>query len=238
VRDNYGVFEYYRQATDKIKELSGKNIPVIVCGGSGLYFKALLDGIFEGTGKDENLRKTLAEKAAKQGNDSLYQELKKIDAAAAEKISPNDLRRITRALEVYYLSGKTISEQKKSAKGLYGKFPVRIFGLNRERKNLYERINARVEAMFDAGAIEEVKTLLGMNLSLTARKIIGIKEIQGFLENKYDLKTAKDEMKKNTRRFAKRQMTWFRADKRVEWLDVDGMAAEKIKDKIYSLLQV
>lgn len=221
VEDTYSVFDYCSSATKKLKEIFARNIPIAVCGGSGLYMKAILDGIFEGVGKDASLRKQLEEKARNYGRGYLHEELKKVDAETAAKVS--DLRRIIRALEVYYTTGVPLSQKKKEAKGLWGSMPIKIFGLNLKRATLYERINKRVEEMFEKGAVEEVRELLKFNLSLTAQKIIGIKEVKGFLDGEYNIEEAKNLMKINTRHFAKRQMTWFRADKRIEWIDVDNL---------------
>ena len=110
--------------------------------------------------------------------------------------------------------------------------PIKIFGLNFKREKLYERINERIEDMFQVGAVEEVKELLKLNLSNTAGKIIGIKEISGFLRGEYNIEQAKELMKKNTRNFAKRQMTWFRADKRIEWIERDDLTTEKVVNKL------
>lgn len=232
VRDSYSVFDYFSLASKVIEDLVNKDIPVIVCGGSGLYVKAILDGIFKGPGKDEALRKKLAEAAKDYGNEYLYQELEKVDSKSAEKISSNDLRRIIRALEVYYLSGAPLSEKKKEAVGLWGKLPIEIFGLRLERKDIYERINKRTDEMFDQGAVNEVRDLLSMNLSLTARKILGISEIEDFLTGKVNVEEAREMLKKNTRNFAKRQKTWFKKDKRIQWIDTDELSTEQVTDAI------
>jgi tRNA dimethylallyltransferase len=234
VCDSYSVFDYFTEATKLINCLALKNIPQIVCGGSGLYIKALLDGIFNGVGEDKELRKELEEKAKELGKEYLYEELKKVDPETAGRV--NDLRRIIRALEVYRLTGIPLSQKKKEAKGLWESLPIKIFGLRLKRETLYGRINKRVETMFAQGAVDEVKRLLKFNLSVTAEKIIGIKEIAGFLNGEYDIETAKDKMKMNTRRFAKRQITWFKPDKRVEWIDVDSMLADNIRDRILEKL--
>jgi tRNA dimethylallyltransferase len=236
VKETYNVFEYYLSATEKIKELFNKGKSIIVCGGSGLYIKALLDGIFEGPSKDDNLRGELKEKLKKYGEDYLFKELKKVDPQASKKIFPSDHKRVIRALEVYYLSGIPISEKKRTAKGLYGEFPIKIFGLRLKRKNLYERINKRVEEMFKQGALEEVSWLLKIGLSITAKKIIGIKEIEEYLNGGVDLNTAKENMKRNTRHFAKRQITWFKRDRRIEWIDIDGLATSDIQKEILNRL--
>lgn len=232
VEDSCSVFDYFTEADKLIRGLFEKGIPQIVCGGSGLYIKALLDGIFKGVGEDSQLRKELEEKAEKFGKEYLYEELRKVDPETAAKAK--DLRRIIRALEVYRLTGVPLSKKKKEAEGLWEKLPIKIFGLNFKREMLYERINKRVDNMFEAGAVEEVKELLKLNLSVTAEKIIGIKEISGYLKGEYNIEQAKELMKKNTRNFAKRQLTWFRADKRIEWIERDNLTLERAADRLIS----
>jgi tRNA dimethylallyltransferase len=234
VKDNYDVFRYSQDARAVISGLLEKEKPVIICGGSGLYVQALLDGIFKDGASDAEIRSQLAEEVNEEGLASLYARLKKVDPAAAEKISGNDARRIIRALEVYYVTGKTISQKQKEKTGLWQKVPLRIFGLHMERPKLYERINARVDSMFASGAISEVQQLLKLPLSLTAQKIIGIPEIKKFLEGECSEDEAREQMKKNTRHFAKRQLTWFRRDNRIEWVDVTVTAPETAANQIYS----
>jgi len=232
VKDIYNVFLYFKEATELIRKLYKEKMPTIVCGGTGLYFKALLDGIFEGASADEKLRQELKKEAEEKGKEYLYNKLKEIDSQTAEKISPSDLKRIIRALEVYYLTGKTISWYKKRSKGLWGEFPIKIFGLTLKRNLLYERINERVEDMFRKGAVEEVKKILEIGPSITAEKIIGIKEIGLFLREQISLEEAKELMKKNTRHFAKRQFTWFGKDKRIDWIDTEGKSLNSLVEKI------
>jgi tRNA dimethylallyltransferase len=230
VENSYSVFDYFTEAEGVIRNLFEKKTAQIVCGGSGLYIKALLDGIFKGTGEDAELRRGLEAQAKEFGKEYLHKELKKVDPKTAEKAK--DLRRIIRALEVYRLTGIPLSEKKKEADGLWGKFPIKIFGLSFKREKLYERINKRVECMFDVGAVDEVKELMRLKLSPTASKIIGIKEISGFLREEYNIEQAKELMKKNTRNFAKRQLTWFKADKRICWIDGDDLTREQIVNRI------
>jgi len=233
----YNVFDYYRQARKKIIELLAKGARVIVCGGSGLYIKALCDGIFEGAGKDELVRRELKLRCEKEGLDVLYRELSAVDPQAAAKISLNDARRIIRALEVYHATGIPISQKQKQAQGLASQFPLAIFGLRLKRNTLYARIDRRTEEMFKQGVVEEVKSLRQLPLSITAQRIIGLREIGGFLDGRYSKEEAMERMKKNTRNFAKRQTTWFRKDKRIKWIDCDGLAAEDIKEYILSSLK-
>jgi len=230
VTQSYSVFDYFNSATKEIQDIFARIRPVVVCGGSGLYIKALLDGVFSGVGEDKDLRKELETQAQEFGKEYLYEELKKVDPETAGKV--NDLRRIIRALEVYRLTGIPLSKKKKEAKGLWGNLPIKIFGLRLKRETLYERINKRVENMISCGAIDEVKGLLKLNLSLTAGKIIGIKEIAGFLNGEYNIEVAKEAMKNNTRHLAKRQLTWFNADKRIKWLDVDTLTPAQAVDKL------
>ncbi|MBU1122047.1 MAG: tRNA (adenosine(37)-N6)-dimethylallyltransferase MiaA [Candidatus Omnitrophica bacterium] len=232
VKDSYSVFEYYKEASEKIRNLFSKGGSVIVCGGSGLYAKALLDGVFEGVGENKELRCQLERKAREYGSQYLYKELEKVDTETAAKISPNDLKRVIRALEVYTISGVPLSRKKKEACGIYNELPVKVFGLRLNRPQMYDRINKRVDRMVEAGAVSEVKELLKLDLSVTAGKIIGVKELSSFLKNESSLDEAMENMKRNTRRFAKRQVTWFGADKRIEWIDVDNMTSEQIKNII------
>ncbi|MCP4651763.1 MAG: tRNA (adenosine(37)-N6)-dimethylallyltransferase MiaA [Candidatus Omnitrophica bacterium] len=232
VTQAYNVFDYYSSATKKIEDLHAKNVPVIVCGGSGLYAKALLDGIFQGAGKDEELRQNLQDRANECGIESLYQELVEVDCESAEKIAHNDLRRIIRALEVYHTDGVPFSQKKKEVDGLFGKLPIKIFALKLDRNKLYERINQRVDEMFESGAVNEVKELLKVPLSITAAKIIGIKEITACIDEESDINCAKAEIAKNTRNFAKRQITWFKKDQRIQWIEADNLTIEQAKNEI------
>lgn len=232
VEQPYNVFDYYEQARKKIFGLCKRGVGVIVCGGSGLYVKVLCDGIFEGAGSDESVRRQLRLRAEKEGLDALYRELLAVDPQAARKISRNDARRIIRALEVYQVSGVPISQKQKQIKGLCAEFPLRIFGLRLKRATLYERINMRAEKMFKQGAVDEVKALRKLSLSPNAQKIIGLREIGGFLDGRYSKEEALELMKKNTRNFAKRQLTWFNKDRRVIWIDVDGLSSEEVCDII------
>ena len=232
VEDTYDVFTYYAQALELIRRLHLRHVPVVVCGGTGLYYKVLLDGIFEGASRNEELRIKLQQEAEQKGVLYVYNMLKKVDPFAAEKISPNDLKRVIRGLEVHSQTGVPISQKQRHTQGLWGELAMKIFGLTMKREFLYERINRRVDEMCEAGAVEEVKRLLSFKLSLTAQKIIGIKELKSYIEGEMTLCEAKDMMKRNTRRFAKRQYTWFKKDKRVEWIDVYNRTSESLEEEV------
>ncbi len=228
--EEFNAALYAEKAKGAISSVIKKGKVPIITGGTGLYMKALLDGIFADPGKDEELRARLGREARENGTEALYLKLKEIDPGAASKIHANDAKRIIRALEVYYLTGVTMTEKKTETEGLHTKFKCRVFGLNLDRKSLYARIENSVDSMFEEGVVEEVKRLRESPLSITAGKALGIREISLYLDGKMSLEAAKSEIKKNTRRYAKRQMTWFRADKRVEWIDADRPAGEVAGD--------
>jgi len=218
VEEEFDVARYNDLALKAIKEIHGrKRVPVIV-GGSGMYMQVLLDGIFNGGVKNESLRKDLKDQARQYGNQVLYDRLKEEDPQAAQKIHPNDVRRVIRALEICMTEKVPISQLQKQREGLWGKYDISIVALNRDRQELYGHINARVEKMVQEGLGEEIRKLKDARFSLTAKKIIGVQEILGFLNKEYDLEQAKEHMKLNTRRLAKRQLTWFRKDERIEWM--------------------
>ncbi|MCM8823287.1 MAG: tRNA (adenosine(37)-N6)-dimethylallyltransferase MiaA [Candidatus Omnitrophica bacterium] len=232
VKDTYNVFTYFTDATKVINDCITRNVPVVICGGTGLYFSILLDGIFMDRCYEPSLRELLLKDVMSRGKEYLYQKLREVDPISAQKISPNDIKRIIRALEVYYLEGIPIWEKQKQRKGLWNNYPMVIFGLTMQRKHLYQRINRRVDKMFEEGAVEEVKEILKIPLSITAKKIIGIEEIRGVLEGKYSVDFAKMLMSKRTCHFAKRQFTWFKRDKRIRWIDVEDMSIEAISKEI------
>ncbi|MCX7661559.1 MAG: tRNA (adenosine(37)-N6)-dimethylallyltransferase MiaA, partial [Candidatus Omnitrophica bacterium] len=195
----YDVYQYYKSALRKVKEIIKKRrIPLFV-GGSGLYINILLNGIFKLKGSSKRIRDLLYLEAKNKGLHYLYERLKKIDPQVSSKIHPHDLRRIVRALEVYEISRIPISQLHKQRKGLFNLYEIKIFGLWMQKNLLYERIKDRLENMFNKGLIQEVKRLLGKNLSKTASSAIGIQEIKGYLEGKYDLDTAKSLIEKRTR---------------------------------------
>lgn len=226
-RQNFDAALYRKLALKKIKEIHKRGRIPLFAGGTGLYMSVLIDGIFKEVKKDDALRKKLYAQAEKNGCDYLYRKLEAVDQTAAGKIHPHDLRRIVRALEVHHFTGKPISELWKKRTGLSGKYDIKIFGLNKDRQDLYKDINARVEKMFQAGLVLEVKKALKEKLSLTCAQAIGIKEIRGYLDGACDLSSAKELLKKNTRNYAKRQLTWFRKDKRVRWIDAGKNSALK-----------
>jgi tRNA dimethylallyltransferase len=233
----YDVSQYRKEACKKIKEVLAQGMLPLVVGGTGLYISILLDGIFQVKSEDKNLRLKLFREAGQKGSAHLHQRLARVDPQAALKIHPNDTKRIIRALEVFLTTGKPISQLQKQRSGLIQEYEVKIFGLNIKRQELYRRIGGRVDKMFKAGLAAEVKSLLKKKLSRTACRAIGIREIRLFLDGGYSLKEAKDLIKRNTCLYAKRQLTWFRKDKRVKWIEIrDKETAASIANRILKKL--
>jgi tRNA dimethylallyltransferase len=228
----YSVASFRRAATKAIESIIKRGKVPIVAGGTGLYAKALIDGLFPSPKADTAFRRRMERFAARYGNKRLYAKLAKIDPDSASRIHPNDLRRIIRALELHHSTGRTMTELRSDTKGLKDAYDIRIFGLTGPRKDIYAAADARVERMFEEGVVGEAKRLERKGLSKTSRAVLGLKEIAGYLDGSYGLATAKELMKMNTRRFAKRQLTWFRADKRIAWFGTDRLSPAKIAGRI------
>jgi len=235
----YNVSRYYKEVYRKIKEIQRRDKISLVVGGTGLYMSILIDGIFKSASPHKVIRNRLYRQAEELGSEYLYNRLKNIDPKAALKIHPHDTKRIIRALEVFETTTLAISKLQKRRKGLSEEYEIKIFGLNRQREKLYQRVGERVDRMFAQGLVSEIKRLLKLKLSKTAQYAIGIKEIKGYLDGWYDLDEAKRLIKRNTRLYAKRQLTWFRRDKRIEWLEIKDKekplsVANRIFEKINS----
>jgi tRNA dimethylallyltransferase len=237
--DSFSVGTFLDLATNAIEQIKSRNKKIIAVGGTALYIKALLYGLFEGIGSDEQIRKELKAQEKAAGLEKLYQQLEKIDPVAAERINRNDSKRIIRALEVYRLTGKPISNLQKQWDKSEPKHNWTIIGLRREKADASSRINKRVKKMIADGLVDEVKSLLAEEkpLSKQARSAIGYAEIIEYLNGKISLEDAVELIKKNTRRFAKNQRTWFKTFKNIHWLDIEPYEPpEKIREKAKSLL--
>lgn len=233
VDEGYSAADFSRQARKLITEIHQRgNIPLVV-GGSGLYIRALIDGIFPDAKANWKVRRRLYQEAKEKGKEYLYQRLKEIDPHTSSQLHPQDARRIIRALEVWENKRIPISKLKEKTEGISSLYPLKIFGLIRERNELYQRINQRVERMFNDGLVDEVKRLLKIKLSHSAKQVLGYKEVEGFLEGCYSLEEAKELLKRNTRRFAKRQLCWFKKDKRIFWIKIsEGQGSGEIAEAI------
>ena len=237
--DSFSVGAFLELAYKAIEQIKSHKKPIIAVGGTALYIKALLYGLFEGPGTNEQIRAELRARAQAKGLAQLHRELTKIDPVAADRISPNDSKRIIRALEVYKTTGKPISSLQKQ---FNAKKPVHdwtIIGLRREKTDANNRINRRVKKMIAAGLVDEVRSLLAEEkpLSPQARCAIGYAEIIDYLTGQIGLENATGLIKKNTRRLAKNQRTWFKTFKNVHWLDIEPEEPlEKTLDRTKTLL--
>ncbi|MFH1691813.1 MAG: tRNA (adenosine(37)-N6)-dimethylallyltransferase MiaA [Candidatus Omnitrophota bacterium] len=217
---DYDVARFCKMALKAIGEIfEKKRIPVVI-GGTGLYIESLIYGICQVSAKDKNVRLRIEEEIDRMGLDYAHEKLKGIDAVCAQRISCHDRHRIARALEVYELTGRPFSVQQERKGGLLSRYEVFQFGLRRDRSELYERIDQRVDFMINSGLLDEVRLVLKKKLSKTAYCCIGVREIEGFLKGEYDLTEAVRLIKRNSRHFAKRQLTWFNKNKDIEWIDL------------------
>jgi tRNA dimethylallyltransferase len=210
---------YRRLAGECIEQIHRRKQNTIVCGGTGLYLKALTKGLFEGPGQNGEIRQGLEQRIESEGLVSLYRELMRIDPSVAATIHPNDRLRTIRALEVHQLTGKPMSEWQTEHAFHDQPFDVLKIGLNRERGELYDLINRRSEDMVEAGFLDEVRALVtkGYSLSLKPLLSVGYRQMGQVLQGQQELSHALAEMKRETRHLAKRQLTWFRGDREICW---------------------
>ena len=237
--ESFSVGLFLDSALSAIEQIKRHNKPIIAVGGTALYIKALLYGLFESPGTDERIRNQLRARAESEGLEQLYSELEKIDSVAAERIGPNDAKRIIRALEVYKITGEPISSLQQQWNAGNMKHTWTIIGLRREKTNVSSRINSRVKKMLAAGLVDEVESLLAEDRSLSkqGRCAIGYAEIIDYLNGRISLEEATELIKRNTRRLAKNQRTWFKTFKNVNWLDIEPEEpAGKILSRTRTLL--
>jgi tRNA dimethylallyltransferase len=240
--EEFSAASFRRRAIRAISAICKKGKVPIIVGGTGLYVKALIDGLFPSPPKDEALRKRLYRLAHREGSAKLYSMLEYHDLETAANIHPNDTKRIIRALEICHTTKKTVSEIKARTHPLSDSYHVRIIGLTRPREELYPIINERVDRMFEAGLLEEVRGLARRKLSITASQAIGYKETFSYIKrfrgaiDEDEIEALKELIKRNSRRYAKRQMTWFGADKRVEWFDLSSVRETEVIRKVIRLL--
>ncbi len=238
--ESYSVGRYVDDVESLIGDTDSKDRKFLIVGGSPLYIKGLVDGIFNGPAADWDIRRELEELAGEKGNQHVHNILQKIDPVKAVELHPNNLRRIIRAIEVYRITGQPISELQEQYKLARKGYQLKIMCIAREREDIYWRINERVETMFDKGLVDEVRSLLNgpRNLSKQAKQALGYKEVIQYLNGGLTLDEVKEMVKQSTRRFAKRQMTWFRSFPDIQWLEADEYEGKgSISDEIITLLK-
>ncbi len=221
--ERFSVAQYQELAQEAINTIISKGKVPIVVGGTGLYINSLVYGIkFEQTEVDMKYRALLEERADREGLEVLYEEAKKIDPTAMQKISPNDQKRIIRVLEIYKQTGKTKTEQEEESRKQEIPFDYKVFVLEMDREKLYERINRRVDLMLEQGLVAEVEEIYKKYSHFpTAMQGIGYKEVVSYLENQISEEEMIEKIKQETRRYAKRQITWFKKDE--NWKKINAL---------------
>ncbi len=229
--DRYSVADYKRDAKQAIKKILEKGKTPIVVGGTGLYVDSLIYEIeYPNIEFDEVYRQELEQRVETEGLENLYEEAKKIDPIAIQKISANDEKRILRILEIYHATGKTKTEQEIDSRKNPVEYDYQVYALKWDRELLYERINKRVDLMLEQGLLEEVKGILERHEKFpTAMQGLGYKEVVEFFKGNTTKEEMIEKIKMETRRYAKRQMTWFRKNKQTIWLDGQASIAKNIE---------
>lgn len=227
----FSVADFVERAKVLIDEITARGRVPIVAGGTGLFVDSLVKNIsFSEVGSNAEIRNELAEKS----NEELYEKLLKLDANAAEDIHPNNRKRVIRALELC-MSGTSKTEQNENSMLIDSPYDALYIGIGyKDRQKLYDRINKRVDLMLDSGLENEARQMLGKQ-GLTARQAIGHKELQPYIDGKITLDEATENLKRETRRYAKRQLTWFRRNENINWLYADEMSRDELVGKAVAL---
>ncbi len=232
--EEFSVAEYQKQVDKLIPEIySREHLPLMV-GGTGLYIRAVTEGfMLPDMDKDKKLREKLKQKASQNGNKAVHQKLAEIDPELAEKLHPNDLRRVIRGIEIYRQTGRTKTYFRKKQEDRPPRYKYIKFGLTRPREELYNRINKRVDKMMESGLEKEVRFLYeNYSLSKTALQAVGYKELIKYFTGDCDKEEAIRLIKRNTRHLAKKQLTWFKRDPDIIWFNVSQKDSSAIKDEI------
>ena len=227
IGSEFSVADYVAAAHEAIGDIYGRGKLPVVCGGTGLYIDSLIENIrFEKTVSSTPLRAELKNLAEEKGGGYLLEMLRNIDPETASRLHENNLNRIIRALEVYKTTGETMSEQIKNSRSEESPYDACVIGLDyKDRQVLYERIGRRVDMMLEAGLLEEAERVVSDPRLKTARQAIGYKELAPYFEGTAPLEECIENLKQATRRYAKRQLTWFRRNKSIHWLYPDEAAS-------------
>ena len=234
----FNVAKYKEMAEKAIEDILSENKVPIVVGGTGLYVDTLVNGVeFASVKEDLEYRNAMLERAKKEGNKALHDELAKIDKEAAEKIDMNNVRRVIRALEIYKITGKTKTKLDEESRK-ETKYDYRVYGIEWDREELYRRIEKRIDIMLEEGLVEEVKNVMSKyTISKTALQGLGYKEVIEFLNNDISYDGMVDKLKMETRRYAKRQLTWMRTRDCLR-VDIYGKSEDELLSEVLSLPQV
>ncbi|WP_053362202.1 tRNA (adenosine(37)-N6)-dimethylallyltransferase MiaA [Bacillus sp. FJAT-27251] len=238
--DSFSAAEFQQLVREKITEITSRGKLPMIVGGTGLYIQSVIyDYQFSDVPSDPDFRLELERTADEKGAEAVHAQLWEVDPDSAERIHPNNVRRVIRALEIHHCTGKSMTEyqEQQDAELLYD---TCLVGLTMDRERLYERINMRVDLMMEEGLLDEVKSLYAKGLrDCQSIQAIGYKELYDYLDGKVSLKDAIENLKQNSRRYAKRQLTWFRNKMNVEWftMPIDGAEAEKKIAEISSYVE-
>jgi len=231
--ESFSVADYVSRAHEVISDITKRGKNPLVIGGTGLYINSLINDIdFLENDGDEDIRKELLKLCEEQGVDVLVEMLSEFDPISAQKIHKNNVRRIIRAIEFYKMTGVPISQHQEETRKKESRYAPCMMAIRWDMKKLYERIEKRVDIMMSDGLVDEVKNLIekGYTAELTSMQGIGYKEIIGYLSGEYSLDEAVEKIKTGTRHYAKRQMTWFRRDERIHWIDYDEDILKRAKE--------
>ena len=239
---SFSCADYIPLAREIVDDIVSRGKLPVFCGGTGLYLDRFLSGAeFESTDVDEDFRREMNAFAAEHGNEALHDKLREVDPASADEIHPNNVKRVIRALEIHKTSGKTKSELDRASKSFESNYEAVQIGLKYEnREVLYDRINLRVDKMMQAGLLEETRELLESGIfehNATAAQAIGYKELLSYFAGDKALIDAVEDLKMATRRYAKRQMTWFSSHGNVHWIEADGKTLAELADEAEKIIK-
>ncbi|MCY4613917.1 MAG: tRNA (adenosine(37)-N6)-dimethylallyltransferase MiaA [Nitrospira sp.] len=236
----FNAGEFRRQALREISRLYENGLIPLVVGGTGLYVRALLRGLWAGPPSDRRLRRTLEEEARARGGEALYQELGRVDPATARRLHSRDTVKVLRALEVYRQTGVPLSKAHEAHREQTTPFRALLLGLTMERAVLYQRIDQRVDVELAKGLVDETRALLakGYSRDLVSMKSLGYRQMAGYLEGEYSFDEAVRRLKRDTRHFAKRQMTWFRKEPGLTWIEVQpDESVRSVSQRVVTLIE-
>lgn len=235
--EKFSVAKYKEKATQTIDDIISRGKLPVVVGGTGFYIDTLVKNTQFFDYEESDIREKLEERCEKEGIDVLFEELKEIDPKTAERLHINDSKRIIRALEVFHLTGKTITDQEEESHLTESKYRWCLIGLRaQDRQYLYDRINLRVDMMLKDGLLKETKDFFSRKISSTAAQAIGYKELKPYIDGHISLDEAVEKLKMESRRYAKRQLTWFRRNTDINWLDIDILKGDALIERACEII--
>ena len=235
---DFSVAKYKEKAIAAIDDIISRGKLPVVVGGTGFYIDTLIKNTEFFDYENTDIREKLEKRCEQEGIEVLFDELRNIDPQTAERLHINDTKRIIRALEVYHLTGKTITQQAEMSHLNESKYNWCLIGLRaQDRQYLYDRINRRVDIMLEEGLLSEAETFFASEISKTAAQAIGYKELKPYIDGLISLEDAVEKLKMETRRYAKRQLTWFRRNPDINWLDIDLYSADELINKACSIVE-